>query len=192
MTEPNDTATPPASRAPSSPELPLPSAAALAKATGVALVTATALLVLVVLPAEYNKDPTGVGEALGLTRLAAAADEASAGSPSEGGAAREDSVVVEVPPGKGVEYKFFLKAGAKMKFAWEVDTGPLRFDFHGEAKAEPKDRYESYTKATAPKTRGTFTAPFEGAHGWWWKNKGATLAKVTLTTSGSYEVLGLR
>lgn len=191
MTEPTEPASSPTpSEEHSSPELPLISAAALAKATGIALVTAIVLLVLVVLPAEFNIDPTGFGEALGLTRLSAPEDEAIADS--ESGADSEDRVVVELAPGKSVEYKFFLKSGDKMKFSWEADAGPLRFDFHGEAKADKKDRYESYTKATARKTRGTFTAPFSGIHGWWWKNTGTTPAKVTLTTSGSYKILGLR
>ncbi len=168
------------------------SPAALAKATGIALVSASTLLVLVVLPAEFNIDPTGFGKLLGLTRLSAPTAPAIPGGLSGADNAREDRVRVEVPPGESLEYKFFLKAGERMKFSWEVDTGPLRFDFHGEAKLEEKDHYESYTKATAQKVRGTFTAPFEGVHGWWWKNKGATLATVTLTTSGTYEVLGLR
>jgi hypothetical protein len=196
MTEPTLPSSPPHEPAPPAapgPELPLPSVATLAKANGVALVTAIALLVLVVLPAEYAVDPTGVGEALGLTRLAAHADETLAPGAASGDIeGREDRVVIEVPPGVGLEYKFFVEAGEKMQFSWEADTGPLRYDFHGEAKIDKQDYYESYTKSTAQKARGTFTAPFAGVHGWYWKNKGDTVARVTLVTSGSYEILGLR
>ena len=186
---------PAAAAAPTSPELPLPSLASLAKATGISLVSAILLLVFVVLPAEYNVDPTGFGRVTGLTRLSMPAegefveDDTPQRPP---GGTQKDSVVIEVPPGKGVEYKFWLRSGEKMQYSWQVDTGTLRFDFHGEDKREEKDYYESYAKSTAQKTRGTFTAPFDGVHGWWWKNKGQTVAKVTLDTSGSYEVLGLR
>ena len=44
-----------------SPEQPTLSRAGLAKATGVAIAIAIILLVFVVLPAEYDIDPTGFG-----------------------------------------------------------------------------------------------------------------------------------
>ena len=99
---------------------------------------------------------------------------------------------MEVPAGKGVEYKFALRTGEQMKYTWEADAGSRFFDFHGEPKGAKKGVFESYAESTATEARGTFTAPFEGTHGWYWKNEGETLAKVTLVTSGSYEVLGLR
>ena len=192
----------PAAAAPPSPEIPLPSIAGLVKATGIALAIASVLLVFVVLPAEYNIDATGFGEAIGLTRLSAPAaeeDTDSAAPDAASGGPREDSVVIEVPAGKGLEYKFSLRAGEKMKYSWKVEEGvalaigqTLFYDFHGEPKGAKKGVFESYAKSTAKGARGTFTAPFDGSHGWYWKNKGATLAKVTLVTSGSYEVLGLR
>jgi hypothetical protein len=93
--------------------------AGLAKATGIALLIAIVLLVFVVLPAEYGIDPTGFGGAIGLTRLAN-----GDGAPTSEGAnadTREDRTVVEVPAGKGVEYKFFLKAGIAETYAWIED-----------------------------------------------------------------------
>ena len=105
---------------------------------------------------------------------------------------REDSVVIEVAPGEGVEYKFSLRAGQKMKHEWEVDQSALYFDFHGEPLGGEKGFFESYAVSTTSGARGTLTAPFDGVHGWYWKNKGEALARVTLVTSGSYEVLGLR
>ena len=43
----------------------LPSSSQLLKSTIIALAVAGALLLCVVIPAEYGKDPTGVGELLG-------------------------------------------------------------------------------------------------------------------------------
>jgi hypothetical protein len=200
MSAPSDQ-TPVEDTVPSAPELPLPTAADLTKATGIALAIAAVLLVFVVLPAEYNIDATGFGRAIGLTRLSdpeAKTDSKSAGAePSRDG--RKDSVEIEVLPGKSLEYKFSLRAGEKLKYSWKVkpsrqsDRAPsLFFDFHGEPKGGKKGFFESYAVSTAKKARGTLTAPFDGAHGWYWKNKTDVAAKVTLVTSGSYEVLGLR
>jgi len=47
----------------------LPSTAKLIKSTIIAAITALVLLVTIVMPAEYGKDPTGVGSLLGLTRM---------------------------------------------------------------------------------------------------------------------------
>ncbi len=207
MTAPTDTPDPRPS-APLASEPELATLAGLGKATALAVVLAALLLVFVVLPAEFNLDLTGFGGAVGLTRLSAPEDEAevappaAAQSPTEpvkapvaevvARAPRQDEVEVEVPAGKGVEYKFSMRAGERMKFSWTAGEDSLFFDFHGEPTGGPKDFFESYTVSTATQSRGTFTAPFDGVHGWYWKNRGAALARVKLTTSGSYEVLGLR
>lgn len=182
MTTPSDTP----------PELPLLSSAGLAKATGIALVIAFVLLVFVVLPAEYDIDPTGFGGALGLTRLSTVAVEGEAPRESAAVKTRDDRVVVEVPAARGVEYKFFLRAGQKMKYSWESSSGSIYYDFHGEPEGNTTGFFESYAESTSNTAKGTFTAPFDGAHGWYWKNASLRIVEVTLVTSGSYEVLGLR
>ena len=60
-----------------------PSTAQLLKASAIALLFALIVLVTAVLPAEYGKDPTGIGAALGLTALYSADEQAST-SPSAG------------------------------------------------------------------------------------------------------------
>lgn len=47
----------------------LPTSAQLLRSTGIAIAAAAVILVTVVLPAEYNLDPTGVGGVLGLTEM---------------------------------------------------------------------------------------------------------------------------
>jgi hypothetical protein len=47
----------------------LPSTKQLLRSTVIAIVSAVAILVAVVLPAEYNVDPTGIGKALGLAEM---------------------------------------------------------------------------------------------------------------------------
>jgi hypothetical protein len=47
----------------------LPTTKQLLRSTGIAIVSAAAILVTVVLPAEYNIDPTGLGKAFGLAEM---------------------------------------------------------------------------------------------------------------------------
>jgi hypothetical protein len=47
----------------------LPTSSQLIRSTGIAIAAAAVILVTVVMPAEYNIDPTGVGGVLGLTEM---------------------------------------------------------------------------------------------------------------------------
>ena len=47
----------------------LPSSQQLLRSTFIAMASAAAILVAVVLPAEYNIDPTGIGKVLGLAEM---------------------------------------------------------------------------------------------------------------------------
>ena len=47
----------------------LPTSSQLLRSTGIAIAAAAVILVTVVMPAEYNIDPTGVGGVLGLTEM---------------------------------------------------------------------------------------------------------------------------
>ena len=47
----------------------LPTSSQLLRSTGIAIAAAAVILVTVVMPAEYNLDPTGVGGVLGLTEM---------------------------------------------------------------------------------------------------------------------------
>ena len=50
-------------------EKDLPTSAQLLKSTVIAIIVAIILLVMVILPAEYGTDPTGVGKLLGLKEM---------------------------------------------------------------------------------------------------------------------------
>jgi hypothetical protein len=39
---------------------------------------------------------------------------------------------------------------------------------------------------------GSFTTPFAGVHGWYWKNTADTTVIVQLTVKGDYEKHGLK
>ena len=174
---------------------PVQSIAALAKATVVAVVIATIVLVIAILPAEYNVDPTGLGEKMGLTQLApkpkvVASQKAPQEKPK--GGFMSDRVEVTIPAGKGQEYKFHLLKDSRMLYSWDSMGIPLYFDFHGEPDGDTTGYFESYTESTASEVKGSFKAPFDGSHGWYWENRTDEPVSIILSTQGQYEVIGLK
>lgn len=106
--------------------------------------------------------------------------------------AREDKITIKVPAGKGLEYKVLLLKYGSMKYEWITDKGTVFFDFHGEVKEEnPSNNvfYESYTVAYSNNMIGTFLSPFEGKHGWYFKNNGTTDLHVKLRLKGEYSLI---
>ena len=104
---------------------------------------------------------------------------------------REDTIQVSVPAGKGLEYKFKMLKYGSVKYEWVTDQGIVYIDFHGEVKqAHPPENvfYESYTLAYSNNMAGTFTAPFEGKHGWYFRNESNEDIVVTLRLKGQYEM----
>jgi hypothetical protein len=183
MTEMNDTELEP----------PVHSTATLIKAVVFSMVLAAVVLTVAILPAEYGIDPTGIGRAVGLTKLSGAQQQPSPqATPSKPGSQQEDTVDITVPPGKGLEYKFHVVEGDKLHYAWTAKGGGLYFDFHGEPEGDTTGYFESYTIAASDEMRGVLTAPFTGSHGWYWKNKNSVPVVVTLMTEGKYKVIGLK
>lgn len=194
----------------------------LIKASFSAVILAAIALVSLILPAEYNIDPTGVGKALGLTALAqpdsgtqmapvlAASESDTSQTPanapqSDAAKPPEHSINVTVPAGRGVEYKFHMTQFAKMEYQWSTNTetatdtatnnsspSPLYFDLHGEPQGDTTGYFESYVIATSDEMKGSFTAPFAGSHGWYWKNTSAQAITVQLKVSGDFTVIGLK
>lgn len=104
---------------------------------------------------------------------------------------RYDEIIVEVPPKRGIEYKVDMLKYGKLKYDWKTEGADVFFDFHGEVKEEnpPKNCfYETYTLAYSDNMVGTLTAPFEGKHGWYFKNLGNRTEKITLRLKGEYRL----
>lgn len=169
----------------------------LVRGTLAAAVFAGVALVTVILPAEYDIDPLGTGKALGLTDIAAAADtvEMAPVAPEETAQVfpeREDTIEIPIAAGKGLEYKLHMMPGAKVQHEWSVEGGELYYDFHGEPQGDTTGYYESFAIATSAGMSGLFYAPWEGSHGWYWKNKTDKAMIIKLTLKGSYEIKGLK
>lgn len=206
-----------------------PSSAQLLRSTLIALAVAAAILVAFVLPSEYGIDPTGVGTALGLTRmgeikvqLAAEADaeQATAGiedvTGSESGDAPistgeaapvdiaavesvpsaeagdapsgvwRDETVLLIAPDEAAELKLTMKAGEQAEYHWTAEGGALNFNTHGHGGGQSV----TYEKGRgAEDGQGTMIAPFDGHHGWFWRNRSGETVSLTLRTRGQYSEL---
>ena len=180
---------------------------ALFKAIGAAAAGAAAILVLFVLPAERGIDLTGAGKALGLTRMAGGAESDGPDAPAAPAAPalavppqtreniaaatpwRSDEKTVTLAPHSGIEVKAHMGQGDHLVFRW-TSTGPIRMDMHGEPKGAKDGAFTDYWKQkNLTEARGSFTAPFEGTHGWYWRNGGETPVTITLNTNGFYRDL---
>lgn len=165
------------------------------KATGVAFVVALVILVVAILPAEYNLDPTGLGQVLGFKALAEDQTEVPDSSiepnKPETKPAIPHFVELKVGPHQGFEYKLQMTPGSVMVYSW-TSSKELEYEFHGEPEGAPKGEFISFEKSIAGKSaQGSFTASFEGRQGWYFKNNSGESITIKLTTNGYYEVLGI-
>ena len=177
--------------------------------TATALAAATLILFAGILPAEYHRDPTGLGRLLGTAALWAPAEQVIA--PQAGGAAAPAarsfphpfrSDVIEIPltasgdpdHGDEVEYKVHLTRGASYVYAWQVSgiADPEEFytEFHGHTLVKGAAMTVAYyRKATGIGDNGVLTAPFDGVHGWYFQNQSVTPVTVRLHLSGFYDLI---
>ncbi|QQR86949.1 MAG: hypothetical protein IPJ76_01605 [Flavobacteriales bacterium] len=170
-----------------------PSKGSILKASAIALVVALVILFTAVLPAEYGIDPTGVGTRLHFTRMhSAKAMQGGSTDPHhpETHAYQQKTVVLRFEPGQGFEYKFRMGPGQVLVYSWSA-TGPVEYDFHGEIEGDKSGAFTSYEAKVAESAKGSFTAAFDGAHGWYWFNATANPVTITLNTAGYYTIKGV-
>ncbi|MGH8174879.1 MAG: hypothetical protein ACREV5_01290 [Steroidobacter sp.] len=178
--------------------VPQTSPTRLLASAGVALLCAVLILLVIVLPAEYGRDPTGFGRVLGLTALGDAkriAENTRPGAPMHAHPRqhRTARVVINLEGREELEYKAVLAQGEPMLYSWRVAGGPVYFEFHGDpTEGEwPEDFFLSYQiKDSSLAEHGSFVAPFTGRHGWYWRNLSDDPAAITLEVSGYYTRVG--
>jgi len=186
-----------------------PSIGKLIKSTILAIVIAAVILITIVLPAEYGIDPTGIGHAIGLSKMGeikvslaheAAADRAidEVQEPDDVDESesekileeetlgiRNDTMTISLVPGEGKEIKLVMKEGDKVNYLWWTSGGRANFDTHADAKALDI-KYHNYEKGSLERSEGVLEAAFEGNHGWFWRNRTSEPMTVTLQVSGNY------
>ena len=174
------------------------------------------VFITAVLPVEYGKDPVGTGKLFGFSKLYIKENTnqlnfkkielKDVGSPSNiikpseaNNPAPEvqfdvikDSITIKIPAKKGIEYKVKILKYGSIKYEWHTQNKEIVFlDFHGEVeeKNPPKKVfYESYTVAYSNNMGGTFTAPFKGKHGWYFRNLSDKEITITLKLKGQYQL----
>lgn len=170
---------------------------------------AVALLVLFVgiLPAEYNRDPTGLGRLTGISRLWAPEEKILNTAQGAGPAAHSYDVpfrsdVVEFSLATGddldgrneLEYKVRLNKDASYVYSWRVSgiKDPQEFytEFHGHTIGDAATMtVGNYRKATGAQDNGVLIAPFKGIHGWYFQNQAVEPVNVTLRIAGFYTLI---
>lgn len=119
-------------------------------------------------------------------------EEANNPAPDKQFEEREDSIKISIPAGGDIEYKINMLKYGKVKYEWTTNKGTVFFDFHGEVKqATPSNNvyFESYTVAYSNNIIGNFLSPFEGKHGWYFKNKNDTDITISIRLKGQYELM---
>ena len=172
----------------------LPTRRQLLRATAFAFIAAGLVTVTIVAPAEYGADPTGIGTRLGLRRSnissAPLAPEAAATVAADAEPFRTDQLQVTLAWGEDVEIKATMRQGQSFVFSWESSGGLVNVDMHGEPLQAENGEATSYAKAEDQlRAHGTFRAPFDGKHGWYWENYNETPVTITVRTSGFYSQL---
>ena len=185
----------------------LPTSRQLNRATLAAAGIAAVVLAVAVLPAEYGMDPTGIGGALGLTAMGQAKQQAAAeAAPAAQADVSEDLVLDPEPtaatdpvsgqageatltlkPDEGSEVKATMKAGNEIAYEWSTGGPKINFELHGEEIGAGAGDYTSYEKGTSAGASGTFRAPFDGTHGWYWRNRSDAPITVTVKAKGKFE-----
>lgn len=97
---------------------------------------------------------------------------------------RSDEMSITLAPGKGAEIKAEMQAEAGFVFHWTA-SAPVAVDMHGDRKDAKDGEYTSYwIEPSLDNGSGSFTAPFEGSHGWYWLNRSDAPVTVKLRVTG--------
>ena len=150
-----------------------------------AFVVALVLFVAFVLPSEHGRDPLGTGRLLGLTGLYMP-DGGVFGPVVESewpNMPVHDEQLFTLEPFESVELKYDLNVGDGMVFCWRA-TGEVVFDLHAEPRVGTIDDARSFAAGRAAMKGGTYIAPFDGIHGWFWENRGVQPVTVQLVAGG--------
>ena len=187
-------------------EKDLPTSAQLLKSTIIAIIMIVILFVMVILPAEYGTDPTGVGKLLGLKEMGDikmslleesqneslqesepfSIDTDSVEAEKISNTINEDEVEITIEPGKAIEIKLEMKIGDIVQYEWRTIKGGLNYNLHGDGYKGSKKSINYKKGRMVPSDSGELRAEFDGYHGWFWRNREKFSVTVILQTSGDY------
>jgi hypothetical protein len=175
--------------------------------TVVGFVVGSLIVLGAIMPAEYNRDPLGLGQLTGLDRLWAppevefdlnAANVTYAHEYPSG--FRSDTIEIPLASGDDryrgneLEYKVRMEEGGTLIYEWEVldidNPEEFYYDFHGHTTVEGEEMtVATYKQDTAASAAGSLIAPFDGVHGWYYQNQSVNPVIVRLKVSGFYDLI---
>lgn len=103
---------------------------------------------------------------------------------------RSDTVTLDIPAGGELEYKLAMALGKRLDYTWSTNGPAVYVDFHGEKTGDPSGGFTRHKNGEFTSDAGTLIAPFDGSHGWFWRNSSGSPVTITLEMRGQYEVIG--
>ena len=141
------------------------------------------IFLVFVLPAEFGRDPSGLGELMGINQISA---YNVGGLSVEDEKPVSDEIVFTLEPFESIEYKYVLGDGQSLIFSWQAD-GEVVFDFHSEEEGTDSEDAVTFDVGRSASESGTYVAPFAGIHGWFWENRGGSVVEINLVTKGYFD-----
>lgn len=99
---------------------------------------------------------------------------------------RAERVQKAFAPGAGGEILLGLVENSVLLYQWSVDGGPVHSDLHGH-KSDDSHYWVQYRLDDASVADyGSIVAPFDGKHGWYFRNDGNEEVLVSLRVTGYF------
>lgn len=142
--------------------------------------------------AKFGFDPAGLSDRWAALRPSASKPSFDAADTviRRGEPFRSGGMTVTIAPGEGTEVLAEMGAGDAFVFAWASTGASVNFDMHGEIAGDEEGEFVSYLEDQNQQDGfGSFTAPFDGTHGWYWHNPGSETVTIHVTISGYFDEL---
>jgi hypothetical protein len=177
---------------------------------------AAIIFVIIVLPAEYGKDPTWFWKLTWLNKLAPNYQVESIDTVESSNAIESDTSVTQdtltrqesikednepsydyqelektytLKAWRDTEVKFKMYKWGEMTFDWQ-STGTVYLDQHWEPTTSEGKAflpYKSVKEWRFESDSGTLRAEFTGTHGWYWRNLSNEEITIKLTLKGNFK-----
>ena len=106
-----------------------------------------------------------------------------------------ETIVIELEDLGEVEHKFIMREGMNFVYSWEVKDAVgdgVYYDFHGhpqsaDVEAFPDGFEMAYSKSEGAQQSGSFRAPFDGLHGFYFMNLEEGPITIELNVTGYFD-----
>lgn len=103
---------------------------------------------------------------------------------------RSDTLTLEIHAGGELEYKLAMALGKRVDYTWTTNGPSVYVDFHGEKTGDASGAFTRHKNGDFTTDSGTLIAPFDGRHGWFWRNTNGSPVTIKLELRGQYEIIG--